>query len=922
MRVPTRINPQTEPVAARQPYLQGQGADWSGLAREVQGIAGDLRADQLKREEFDLNSEFVKHTNRRRLDFEARTQVADPGAAGFTERLATDYEGEDQALVQRYKDQGYSEESTRRFELQLGQLRGTMVGQGLAFQGQSAKVNGSVRVGELGTQLSQYASAQPDAIGSSLDELEHNINLLPGLTAPEKQEMFQRERVGVIMGAGQGLARSRPQDVIRALDPQSLVTPSVGGRSANAWGNVAVDVANEFGLNPTELAAVMSFESGLDPNRQNASGHLGLIQFGKAEQAQYGITKGSTPEQWTKAISQFFKDRGLQKGASIEDVYSTILTGSPGNYDRADSNGTTVRNAVPRIIRDHLAVADAWLGPREQAPVTEATSSAPLSPMVAGNLPLTIQNRAQNADGSISTVRTISIGTDQGEVLIPTVVDNKVVSNEEAIKHYKETGENFGTFKTVEDADKYAEWLHNQHAEELNRETGKTGIPALDLMDAQQRAQVLAWAKTASTQTDAYARAAVQDKVANEKAAISATGQSANPVTDAELAVLGPQAAFVKQELEALRKAGPAISGMQTASAADIMAQVEALKPTDTAASDFQEKNQVYQALRQSAQQNIAARDRDPGAYVIAAFPQIAQQLDAAKTPADRKAAYGAMDQAYEKLGIPPSKRFYGSNAQTEAIGKQYEMAGPEQKLGIMEGLAAEMGWAGAGRTLGRGAGPEVAGDFALYSTLRTLPTYRATFSRVLAGRAIIEKDSARRPSEAVTSNAFGDGLGKAIHNLDADLSRLYNEAAAALYVKDGGNTGNQALTDPGLYKKALREALGGQSDNPDTGIVNKSQGQARDWTILPVGVTGKQLDDWVEGLSPGDLTRLSVNGRQPTDKSGRHLPLQTIVDEGVFVMLAPGIYGIKLGSDGKLVGDGRGNAFQLHLDKSRMGIR
>lgn len=830
MRVPTRINPQTEPVAARQPYLQGQGADWSGLAREVQGIAGDLRADQLKREEFDLNSEFVKHTNRRRLDFEARTQVADPGAPGFTERLATDYEGEDQALVQRYKDQGYSEESTRRFELQLGQLRGTMVGQGLAFQGQSAKVNGSVRVRKLATQLTQYTSAQPDAIGSALDELEHNINLLPGLTAPEKQEMFQREQVGVIMGAGQGLARSRPQDVIRALDPQSLVTPSAGGRSANAWGNVAIDVANEFGLNPAELAALFSFESSLDPNRKNSQGYLGLIQFSPKNQGLYRIKEGSSPEEWTRAISKYFHDTGVKPGDDISKVYAAVLTGSAdGNIDKPDSNGTTVRNAVPRIIRDHLAAANEWLGPREQAPVAEA---APVSP------------------------------------------------------------------------------------------DGKTGIPALDLMDAQQRAQVLAWAKTASTQTDAYARAAVQDKVANEKAAISATGQSANPVTDAELAVLGPQAAFVKQELEALRLAGPAISGMQTASAADIMAQVEALKPTDTAASDFQEKNQVYQALRQSAQQNIAARDRDPGAYVIAAFPQIAQQLDAAKTPADRKAAYGAMDQAYEKLGIPPSKRFYGSNAQTEAIGKQYEMAGPEQKLGIMEGLAAEMGWAGAGRTLGRGAGPEVAGDFALYSTLRTLPTYRATFSRVLAGRAIIEKDPARRPSEAVTSNAFGDGLGKAINNLGPDLSRLYNEAAAALYVKDGGNTGNQALTDPNLYRKSLREALGGQPDNSDTGIVNKSQGQARDWTILPAGVTGKQLDDWVEGLSPGDLTRLSVNGRQPTDKSGRHLPLQTIVDEGVFVMLAPGIYGIKLGSDGKLVGDGRGNAFQLHLDKSRMGIR
>ena len=90
-------------------------------------------------------------------------------------------------------------------------------------------------------------------------------------------------------------------------------------------------------------------------------------------------------------------------------------------------------------------------------------------PVISGNLPLEVRWRAPNADGSISTVRTISIGTDKGEVLIPTVYGNKILSNEAAIQRFQKTGENFGTFGTVDDANAYAEWLHNRHAAELAR---------------------------------------------------------------------------------------------------------------------------------------------------------------------------------------------------------------------------------------------------------------------------------------------------------------------------------------------------------------------------------------------------------------------------------------------------------------------
>jgi len=102
-----------------------------------------------------------------------------------------------------------------------------------------------------------------------------------------------------------------------------------------------------------------------------------------------------------------------------------------------------------------------------------------------GNIDISNRPKHVNTDGSISTVKTISFETDQGQVLVPSVTkDGKMLTPREAWNYYKETGEHFGVFKDVASANKYADLLHRQQAryielstpESVRAELGQTAL--------------------------------------------------------------------------------------------------------------------------------------------------------------------------------------------------------------------------------------------------------------------------------------------------------------------------------------------------------------------------------------------------------------------------------------------------------------
>lgn len=93
-----------------------------------------------------------------------------------------------------------------------------------------------------------------------------------------------------------------------------------------------------------------------------------------------------------------------------------------------------------------------------------------------GNIDLLNRPVVKNADGSISTVRSMSVNFDGKEVLIPTVSpDGKILSDQQAIDLYRRTGQHLGKFSDPNAATAYAQQLHNDQERQYVPQASQKG---------------------------------------------------------------------------------------------------------------------------------------------------------------------------------------------------------------------------------------------------------------------------------------------------------------------------------------------------------------------------------------------------------------------------------------------------------------
>lgn len=146
---------------------------------------------------------------------------------------------------------------------------------------------------------------------------------------------------------------------------------------------------------------------------------------------------------------------GTEKGGKAYEAFSKVRAVAPAIREFA--------TATPEGRQEILARFNP--APSQQA---GAFYGKPATGMLEqGNIDLNSRPKVKNADGSISTVRSMSANFDGQEVLLPTVSDDgRIMSEQEAIDTYLKTGRNLGKFDTPEHATAYAEALHNDQAKQ------------------------------------------------------------------------------------------------------------------------------------------------------------------------------------------------------------------------------------------------------------------------------------------------------------------------------------------------------------------------------------------------------------------------------------------------------------------------
>lgn len=178
--------------------------------------------------------------------------------------------------------------------------------------------------------------------------------------------------------------------------------------------------------------------------------------------AQAGGTIGTAPPDFDSLLKQV---GGTIAPAPALDLDSALK--QSGGMTISPLEAQTIQAAGPLVSPPRAPLpAPPAPGLPSIGPAQPRTAVAPIAGQLEpGNIDLKNRPHVKNPDGTTSTVRSISVGIDGQEVLIPTVSpDGRVVSDDEAVALYRQTGAHLGKFDTPANATAYAQQFHNDYA--------------------------------------------------------------------------------------------------------------------------------------------------------------------------------------------------------------------------------------------------------------------------------------------------------------------------------------------------------------------------------------------------------------------------------------------------------------------------
>lgn len=248
-----------------------------------------------------------------------------------------------------------------------------------------------------------------------------------------------------------------------------------------------------------------------------------------------------------------YDQRGVEK--SVQELQNSL---GPTQAER-DNAQSAVLSQLPTMEEDYNQLnqyldnalksgAGYNANPAAQT-LPEAPAGTLYNPTImtyAGNIDLTNRPQHQNADGSISTVRSMSFNDNGKEVLIPTIAqDGTLMNDEQAIDYYRRTGQNLGVYDTVDEANRAAESIHNSEAYRISElPSYNFGVGDARAYETDNRAAISALADAQAA--DRLRNFDINQWQANETAKLISQGRTPEQI-DAAMAAMLPQAQALEQ---------------------------------------------------------------------------------------------------------------------------------------------------------------------------------------------------------------------------------------------------------------------------------------------------------------------------------------------------------------------------------------
>jgi murein DD-endopeptidase MepM/ murein hydrolase activator NlpD len=207
-----------------------------------------------------------------------------------------------------------------------------------------------------------------------LNDIRRRDRASAGTSAAVQQTAFN-PITGKVQGSVNWLMNLMVPPAAAATMPRSargfVRTSGGGGRwvSSDRRGQSLIAMAQRNGWDPSDIAAIISYETGgtlnpAEPGRGAAAGRIGLIQAGPNERASYGLGTGN----WDReilGIERYLKARGAKPGMQLADLYATVNGGNPRAGWSADGNGVVPRSpSTLKALERHRQQAVNRLGMR------------------------------------------------------------------------------------------------------------------------------------------------------------------------------------------------------------------------------------------------------------------------------------------------------------------------------------------------------------------------------------------------------------------------------------------------------------------------------------------------------------------------------------------------------------------------------